>query len=74
MILQLSPSLPLQTPKGPGMAWMVQDYGEEHHLLWTVAIDATGEIWTFRNPEVRAQKNITMGRVFDDKFSRKGGC
>lgn len=62
MILQLNPPLPLTNPKGPGLAWALIDYGIEHNLMWVVAIDATGEIWTFGNPEVRAQKNITMGR------------
>lgn len=63
MITQLNPPIPLQTPKGNGLAWLVLDYGAEHHLLWTVAIDATGEIWTFKNPDVRALKNISMGRI-----------
>jgi hypothetical protein len=63
MITQLNPPIPLSTPKGDGYALLVIDYGQEHHLLWTVAIDATGEIWTFANPEVRAQKNVTMGRT-----------
>jgi hypothetical protein len=62
-IIQLNPPIPLATPKGNGLAWFLIDYGAEHHLMWTVAIDATGEIWAFSNPEVRAQKNITMGRI-----------
>lgn len=66
MIVQLNPVIPLETPKGKGYAWFLLDYGEEHHLMWVVAIDETGEIWTFSNPEVRAQKNITMGRVLNE--------
>ena len=62
-ILQLNPPIPLTTPKGAGYAWLVIDYGQEHNLMWTVAIDATGEIWTFSNKEVRAQKNITLERI-----------
>jgi hypothetical protein len=62
MILQLNPAIPLSTPKGDGMAWALIDYGAEFNLMWVVAIDETGEIWTFQNPLVRAQKNITMGR------------
>jgi len=61
-ILQLDPPLPLSTPKGDGWAWLVIDYGIEHDLLWVVAIDETGEMWAFKNPEVRALKNITLGR------------
>jgi hypothetical protein len=63
MILQLNPPIPMQTPKGEGLAWLVLDYSAEYNLLWTVAINETGEIWTFANPEVRATKNITMGRM-----------
>jgi hypothetical protein len=70
-ILQLSPPLPLNTPKGSGLAWLVIDYGIEHNLMWTVAIDATGEIWTFSNKEVRAQKNITMERYLDNQSLQK---
>ncbi len=62
-VLQLSPPIELNTPKGKGLAWFVTDYGFEHNLQWTVAINDTGEIWSFSNPEVRATKNITMGRI-----------
>lgn len=63
MILQLNPPIELDTPKGKGLAWFVIDYGIEHNLMYTVAINNTGEIWTFSNPEVRATKNITSGRL-----------
>ena len=62
MIKQLNPPIPLSTPKGDGLAWAMIDYGVEHNLMWVVAIDSTGEIWTYDNSQVRAQKNITMGR------------
>lgn len=65
MLLQLNPPIPLDTPKGKALAWMCIDYGAEHNLMWVCAIDATGEIWTFSNPEVRAQTNVTMGRKAD---------
>ncbi len=52
----------MKTPKGLGLAWVLIDYGAEHNLMWVVTLDDSGEIWTFQNPEVRAQKNITMGR------------
>lgn len=69
MILQLNPTIPLKTPKGKGQALALIDYGSEHNLLWVTAIDDTGEIWTFPNPEVRAQKNITMGRLYNSKLT-----
>jgi hypothetical protein len=59
-LIQLSPSIPLDTPKGPAMAHFLIDYGEEHHLCWVVFLDATGERWTFSNPQIRLQGNQTM--------------
>lgn len=63
MMLQLNPPIPLGCPKGDGLCHLVIDYGPEHHLIFVIAIDATGEIWAFPNPEVRFLKNVTMGRV-----------
>ena len=62
MLTQLNPPLPLTTPKGDGLAHFVIDYGPEHHLLWVVFMDADGTCWTVPNPEIRIQKNWTMGR------------
>ena len=62
-MLQLNPPLPLNTPKGEGFAHILIDYGPESDLYWTVMITETGEIWTFSDREVRASKNITLGRV-----------
>ena len=63
MILQLDPTIPLNTPKGKGFAHLLIDMGQEHHLLWVVFLDLSGECWTFPNPEVRLQPNVTMGRL-----------
>jgi hypothetical protein len=62
MILQLDPALPLTTPKGPALAHLVIDYGVEANLVW-VCFQDSGEIWAFQNQDVRAQKNVTMGRT-----------
>ncbi|MBB3225639.1 hypothetical protein FHW69_000229 [Luteibacter sp. Sphag1AF] len=62
-MIQLNPPLPMNTPKGEGFAHFLLDYGPESDLYWTVFITETGEIWTFANREVRASKNITLGRV-----------
>lgn len=61
MMLQLDPPLPVDTPKGKALAHVLIDPGVEHDLLW-VCFQDDGECWTWRNPEIRAQKNITMGR------------
>lgn len=63
MILQLNPTIWLQTPKGQGLCHFLIDYGEEHDLLWVVVDDATGEIWAWPNPQVRAVKNISLGAI-----------
>lgn len=62
MMLQLKPTIEMDTPKGRGHAELVIDYGPEADLLWVVIINATGEIWTFRNKDVRAAPNVSIGR------------
>ena len=63
MFTQLNPSIPMDTPKGSGLALAVIDYGLEHSLLWVVAMDTTGEIWCVPNEEARMQKNWSAGRM-----------
>ena len=67
MIIQLNPTIPMSTEKGKGHAIALIDYSEEHNLIWVIACNETGEIWAIPNPEVRMQKNWTLGRRFDDK-------
>ena len=65
LMMRLDPSIPLECPKGAGRAILVQDMGEEHDMLWTIIIDRgpnTGQIWTYRNRDVRSRENVTMGR------------
>ncbi len=65
MILRLDPPIPISTPKGLGLAHALIDYGCEHDLLWMCFQDDTGECWTWTNRDIRAQRNITMGRGFE---------
>ncbi|MGZ3367250.1 MAG: hypothetical protein ACXU8S_01475 [Phenylobacterium sp.] len=63
---QLDPTLPVTVEgKGKGYAFAVIDYGQEHHLIWVVAIDGSGEIWCAPNPKVRLQANWTLGRAVE---------
>jgi hypothetical protein len=62
MMLQLSPVLEVDTPKGRGHAEFLIDYGPEADLLWVVVMRDTGEIWTFRNADLRATANVSIGR------------
>lgn len=66
MLLQLNPPIPVDTPKGKALAHCLIDYGIEHDLMWVCFIDSTGECWTFPNPQIRAQKNMTYGRILDN--------
>jgi hypothetical protein len=76
MLVQLNPPLHMETPKGPGLAHFVIDYGPEAHLQWVVFMDADGACWTVPNPEIRISFNWTMGRrraetaTRDDKRTR----
>ena len=72
MLVQLNPPLHMETPKGPGLAHFVIDYGPEAHLQWVVFMDADGACWTVPNPEVRMSFNWTMGRRKPQKNSVRG--
>ena len=61
-MIQLNPPIPLMTPEGPALAHFLLDYGPESDLFWTVFVDGTGECWTFNNRDIRACKNVTLGR------------
>jgi len=62
VILQLNPVIEVDTPKGRGHAEFLIDYGPEADLLWVVVMRDTGEIWTFRNADLRATANVSIGR------------
>jgi len=74
LILQLNPTMPVLTPKGPALVHFLIDYGEEHHLMWVCVQDETGEIWTWPNTQIRSQSNTTFGRPKIDAppYSLKG--
>lgn len=71
MILQLNPALPLyvipfdRCPGGKGLAHLVIDDGIEFSLKWVVFLDESLECWTISNEFIRAQKNITWGRLLE---------
>lgn len=62
MIRQLNPPLPVVTPKGKAWAHIVIDYGPEADLIWVCFLDDNGQCWSYRNSEIRIQKNETIGR------------
>lgn len=66
MIIQLTSPMDLMTPKGLGICHFLIDYGIESDLYWVVFIHSTGECWTYANKDVRASKNISLGRKFSE--------
>lgn len=60
-VIQLSPTIPLDTPRGPADAHLLIDYGEQAPLIFVCFVRETGECWCFPQREVRLEKNITMG-------------
>jgi len=61
-MIQLKPAIPLLTPRGPALAHILIDYGEESDLLWVCFQNETGECWAWPNNKVRATANPSMGR------------
>jgi hypothetical protein len=61
MMLQLDPPIPVVTPKGKALAQILIDYGPEYDLIW-VCFEDDGQIWCWKNQEVRSETNITFGR------------
>ena len=62
MIQRIDPPIPMTSPKGDCWAHFLIDYGIETDLLWVCFQDQSGECWTWGNKDIRAQKNITIGR------------
>ena len=67
-MIQLNPTIPVITPKGNGWAFFMIDLSQEHDLEWVVFLDNTGECWTFRNKDIRIQKNYTLSRMNVSEF------
>ncbi len=63
MVTRIDPPIPVLTPKGKALAHFLIDYGFEHDLYWVCFQDETGECWTWSNKDIRAQNNITAGRI-----------
>jgi len=61
-MIQLNPPIPMSCPKGNGLAVLVIDYGLDHDLMWVIALDDSGECWTYSNPEIRFRENVSYGR------------
>lgn len=61
MLTQLQTPIPILTPKGRAWAVAIIDYGPHWDLQWVTFVRESGECWTFRNSEIRQEKNYTFG-------------
>lgn len=68
MMTRLDPPIPVFTSHGNGLACFLIDYGYEHDLIWVVFLDMNGECWSFKNRDIRIQRNITHGRAHLSPF------
>jgi len=66
LILELEQMLWLDTPRGLALAKFLIDRGIDSDNEWVCVINDSGEIWSFDNSDVRAAKNITIGRRVDE--------
>lgn len=62
MIYEPSNRVDVSTPKGDGIIWLVTDYGHETDTIYTIIINATGELWQFCHKDIVVKPNITFRR------------
>lgn len=62
MIYEPTNRIEVTTPKGDGVIWLVLDYGYETDTIYTIIINATGELWQFTHRQIKVKPNITFGR------------
>jgi len=70
MIYEPTNRLEVTTPKGDGIVWLVLDYGHETDTLYTIIINATGELWQFTHKDIIVKPNLTYhryGKAVDSK-------
>jgi hypothetical protein len=72
MIIQLNPTIPVETPRGKGTAIGWIDYSSEDDLFWIVFQTDTCEPWIYPNKDIRAQTNLTIGRKSQVPAGRPG--
>lgn len=61
MILQLEPSILVETPLGTGQALFIIDYGMHQNTCWVVAMQQDGIIKHFDCNDVILSTNYTYG-------------
>jgi len=75
MIFEPVNRIDVSTPKGDGTIWLVTEYGHETDTVYTIIINATGELWQFVHRDIIVKPNITFrrndkGQELDSKGSK----
>src|SRR6185295_18969307 len=70
-VTSIDPPIWFDTPHGQGLAHFVIDHGIETDLIWVCFITDTREVWAVSNWDVRAARNITIGRGEKDAPRRQ---
>ena len=68
MIIQLNPSLLVNTPLGKGHALFILDYGMHQNSCWIVALQETGIVKHFDCNDVILSENYTYQINVEHKF------
>lgn len=61
MILQLNPSILVETPLGRGQALFVIDYGMHQNTCWVVTLESNGIVKHFDCNDIILSTNYTYG-------------
>ncbi len=64
-IIEVEQQIEVETPRGRGRIWLVTEYGSEIEKIFTILLH-NGEIWEYKNNDIRLTSNITMGRTNSD--------
>jgi hypothetical protein len=70
MIYEPHNRIDVTTPKGDGIIWLVTEYGHETDTMYTIIINATGELWQFTHKDIIVKPNLTYhryGKAVDSK-------
>jgi hypothetical protein len=72
MIIELQTPLWVATPKGDALARFLVFSSLDQDLVWICEAEENGAFWMWRNPEVRGQRNFTLGfgREFPARVER----
>jgi hypothetical protein len=66
MIHEFTNRIEVITPKGEGIILYLIDYGHETDTIYTIIINATGELWQFSHKDIIVKPNITFKRYGKD--------